>query len=79
MNHLNNLNDLNDLDDLTKAYNYDIFVGAKIERWLNFEASPLIGVPAPDFPLTTLAGQTVNLSKIWRQAPYTIIEFGSLT
>ncbi len=73
------MNDLNDLKNLTDAYNYDIFIDDKIEPWLNFEASPPIGTPAPDFPLTTLDGQTVHLSKIWRQAPYTIIEFGSLT
>ncbi len=61
------------------VYNYTNFVEAQFEPWLNFEASPPLGRPAPDFPLTTLAGETVALSDIWRANRYTIIEFGSIT
>ena len=66
-------------DDLLAAYNYDIFIDEKFDRWSNFEASPPLGQPAPDFPLTTLDEETVQLSAIWRQTPYTVVEFGSLT
>ena len=65
--------------DLTQAYNYDSFVAEKIERWLNFSASPALGLPAPDFELQTLDAETTRLSIVWRSAAYTIIEFGSLT
>ena len=65
--------------DLTQAYNYDSFVAEKIERWLNFAASPALGVPAPDFELQTLDAGATRLSAVWRSAAYTIIEFGSLT
>lgn len=65
--------------DLTDAYNYDSFVAEKIERWLNFTASPALGVPAPDFELQSLDGPVTRLSAVWRSAAYTIIEFGSLT
>lgn len=62
------------------AYNYDVFIGEKVEPWLNFDESPPLGEPAPDFPLTKLEdGQLVHLKEIWRKAAYTIIEFGSLT
>jgi hypothetical protein len=66
-------------DAILAAYNYDTFVGEKVEPWLNFEESPPLGQPAPDFPVTTLDGQVVQLSEVWRKAAYTIVEFGSLT
>ena len=66
-------------EELIRAYNYDSFVEEKFERWLRFDESPPLGQPAPDFPLTTLDGETVHLSDVWRRAAYTIIEFGSLT
>ncbi len=65
--------------DLTQAYNYDSFVAEKVGRWLNFAASPLLGVPAPDFELQALEAGETRLSAVWRSATYTIIEFGSLT
>ncbi len=65
--------------DLTQAYNYDSFVAEKVGRWLNFTASPALGVPAPDFVLQTLDGGVTRLSTVWRSATYTIVEFGSLT
>ncbi len=65
--------------DLTPAYNYDSFVAENIGRWLNFAASPALGVPAPDFELQSLDGPVTRLSAVWRAATYTIIEFGSLT
>lgn len=61
------------------AYNYDEFVDEKFERWMRFDESPPLGEPAPDFPLTTLDGETIHLSDVWRSAAYTIVEFGSLT
>ncbi len=61
------------------AYNYDSFVGEQIEPWLNFEASPPVGQPALDFSLTSLNGEVIQLSEVWRKATYTIAEFGSLT
>ncbi len=61
------------------TYNYDVFIGEKIEPWLRFEKSPPLGEAAPDFPLTGLDGQVVHLADVWRKAPYTIVEFGSLT
>ncbi len=61
------------------AYNYDEFIGEKVERWFRFDEAPNAGTEAPDFPLTTLDGDTVTLKQIWRKSPYTIMEFGSMT
>lgn len=66
-------------NNLVTAYNYDVFIDEKFERWMRFDESPTLGEPAPDFPLPALDGQTVRLSEIWKKAPYTIVEFGSLT
>ena len=66
-------------DDLMTRYNYDEFIDHKFERWMQFEASPKIGQPAPDFPLTSLEGETVQLASLWRESAYTIVEFGSFT
>ena len=60
-------------------YNYTRFIEEQFEPWLNFEASPKLGHPAPDFTLTTLEGEQAALSSIWRQHRYTLIEFGSIT
>ncbi len=65
--------------DLLSRYNYDAFVPANFEPWLNFEASPPLGQPAPDFPLWKLDGSETHLSKIWSGHTYTIVEFGSFT
>ncbi len=61
------------------AYNYDEFVEEKFGRWMRFDESPPLGEPAPDFPLTSLAGETVQLSDVWRDAAWSIVEFGSFT
>jgi hypothetical protein len=37
--------------DLTSRYNYDEFTPDNVLPWLNFGASPPLGIPAPDFPL----------------------------
>lgn len=66
-------------DNLVTAYNYDVFIDHKFERWMRFDQSPALGEPAPDFPLTALGGQTLRLSEIWKKVSYTIVEFGSLT
>ena len=45
--------------DMITRYNYDEFVPQKVFHWLNFDNSPLLGQPAPDFPLWDLeAGET---------------------
>lgn len=65
--------------DLIARYNYDEFIPAKFEPWMNFAASPALGQPAPDFPLWHLDGSETRLSAIWSQHTYTLVEFGSFT
>lgn len=65
--------------DLLARYNYDEFVPAKFEPWLNFAESPPLGQPAPDFPLWDLEGRETRLSGVWSQHVYSIVEFGSFT
>lgn len=65
--------------DLPARYNYDEFTAEKVFPWLNFEAGPKLGQPAPDFPLWGLDGKQTTLSEIWSSCTYTIIEFGSFT
>ena len=62
-----------------QAYNYDTFVGEKIDPWLRLDKSPPLGLTAPNFSLTTLDGRGIRLSEVWRKTTYTIVEFGSLT
>ena len=64
---------------LTDRYNYDSFVPEKFSQWMNFEDSPPVGAPAPDFPLWGLDGTQTRLSEIWSAHAYTIVEFGSFT
>ncbi|MCL4267735.1 MAG: hypothetical protein KJ069_31500 [Anaerolineae bacterium] len=65
--------------DLLTAYNYDEFMPAKVLPWLNFDNSPPLGEPAPDFPLWQLDGAATTLGEIWRQNQLTVVEFGSFT
>jgi len=65
--------------ELLARYNYDEFVTVKFEPWLNFEASPPLGHPAPDFPLWRLDGSETPFSEVWSHHTYTIVEFGSFT
>jgi hypothetical protein len=65
--------------DLLSRYNYAEFIPAKFQPWLNFESSPSLGQPAPDFPLWHLDGNETRLSTIWSAHTYTIVEFGSFT
>lgn len=65
--------------DLLARYNYDEFIPEKFEPWLNFSASPLLGRPAPDFPLWDLEGAETRLSTLWSAHVYTVVEFGSFT
>jgi hypothetical protein len=65
--------------DLLTRYNYAAFVPAAFEPWLNFAASPPLGVRAPDFPLWPLEGGATSLRALWSAHPYTIVEFGSFT
>ncbi len=64
---------------LVAPYNYDRFVPANFEPWMNFEKSPPLGQPAPDFPLWDLYARETRLSAVWSQYAYTIVEFGSFT
>lgn len=66
-------------NDLKLNYNYDSFVPEKFEPWMNFENSPLLGQPAPDFPLWDLDEEETNLSFVWSSHDLTIVEFGSFT
>lgn len=66
-------------DPITQQYNYDAFVPEKFERWMRFAESPVLGQPAPDFPLWTLEGKETRLSEIVSGHTYTIVEFGSFT
>lgn len=65
--------------DLLVRYNYDEFVPAKFEPWMNFDSSPKLGEPAPDFPLWHLDGSETRLSEVLSRHVYTIVEFGSFT
>ncbi len=65
--------------DLFARYNYDAFVPAKFEPWMNFADSPILGEPAPDFPLWPLDGRETRLSAVWASHAYTVVEFGSFT
>lgn len=64
---------------LIEQYNYDEFVREKFEPWLNFDDSPPVGVPAPNFPLWKLDKRKTSLSDVWTKNDLTIIEFGSFT
>ena len=64
---------------LIESYNYDEFVPAKFEKWLNFENSPRLGEKPPDFPLWELGGSQTQLSDILKRSLFTVVEFGSFT
>ncbi|MCF6278518.1 MAG: hypothetical protein L3J16_07215 [Anaerolineales bacterium] len=66
-------------DHLLRLYNYDEFVPEKFERWLNFESSPPLGQPAPDFLLWQLDESETRLSDVWSAHALTVVEFGSFT
>jgi len=68
-----------DKNDLISRYNYDNFIPVNFEPWMQFENSPAVGEPAPDFPLWDLTENETSLSEIWAQNAYTIVEFGSFT
>jgi hypothetical protein len=65
--------------ELLTRYNYDEFIPAKFEPWLNFSASPPLGSPALDFPLWHLDGRETRLAASWSHHTYTVVEFGSFT
>ena len=65
--------------ELLLQYNYDEFVPEKFTRWMNFESSPTIGKPAPDFPVWNLDQSETRLSDIWSEHTLTVVEFGSFT
>lgn len=65
--------------DLLSRYNYSSFVPENFMPWMNFEASPPLGEPAPDFPLWHLDGVETSLGEVLRAHLYTVVEFGSFT
>ena len=67
------------MSDLLSRYNYDEFVPAKFEPWMNFANSPALGQQPPDFPLWGLDRQQTSLNQVVAQFSYTIVEFGSFT
>lgn len=65
---------------LIERYNYDTFVRANFEPWMQWEQSPAAGSDAPDFPLWQLSDKSeTSLSALWREHKYLIVEFGSFT
>ncbi len=66
-------------ESLLERYNYADFIPAKVDRWLNFAASPPLGEAAPDFPLWDLEGRPTRLSELWARHRLLIVEFGSFT
>lgn len=69
---------MNSPDPVT-IYNYDEFTSEKVLPWLNFDNSPPLGKPAPDFPLWHPDGTATTLGEIWQQNRLTVVEFGSFT
>jgi hypothetical protein len=65
--------------DLISRYNYDEFIPAKFEPWMNFDSSPALGISAPDFSLWDLEQKETSLRQIISQNLYTVVEFGSFT
>jgi len=67
------------MNDLISRYNYDAFIPENFEQWMQFDNSPKLGEPAPDFPLSHLDGTESRLSDIWSANAFTVVEFGSYT
>jgi len=65
--------------NLVARYNYNKFIPANFEQWMNFDSSPVLGQPAPDFSLWDLEEKETTLYHILSQNLYTIVEFGSFT
>lgn len=65
--------------DLISRYNYDEFIPAKFEPWMNFDLSPVLGKPAPNKPLWDLEQKETSLRQIISKNLYTVVEFGSFT
>ncbi|MCP4168787.1 MAG: hypothetical protein GY759_23220 [Chloroflexi bacterium] len=66
-------------NDLLHRYNYNEFTAENVLPWMNFDNSPPLDSPGPDFPLWQLDGTATRLSAIWKAHSYTIVEFGSFT
>jgi len=63
----------------TDRYNYPEFIPKYFEPLLNFDNSPKLGRPGPDFPLTILDGAETTLHETCQEHELTVIEFGSFT
>ncbi len=67
-------------DNVLKNYNYDKFIPENFEPLMRFDKSPILGTPAPDFPLWNLADrQQTSLKELWSNNLYLVVEFGSFT
>ncbi len=65
---------------LIEQYNYPIFAREYFELWMQFDESPVLGQPAPVFPLWKLENrQETSLKAIWSAHHLTVVEFGSFT
>jgi hypothetical protein len=65
--------------ELLEQYNYNEFVPAKFEPWMQFDQSPALGHLIPDFPLWDLDEKETSLKEILSNHLYTVVEFGSFT
>lgn len=66
--------------DFLKKYNYDKFIPENFEPLMRFDHSPVLGTPAPDFPLWNLDNrEQVSLKQLWSNHLYLVVEFGSFT
>lgn len=65
--------------DIIERYNYDSFTSDNFMPWMRFDKSPVLGEPAPDFPLSTLEEKETSLSEVWGANVFTVVEFGSFT
>ena len=61
------------------SYNYPEFTRERVLPMLQFPHSPVLGSKAPDFPLWQLDGTETQLSAVWSEHLYTVVEFGSFT
>jgi len=63
-----------------RHYNYDTFVREHFRPQARFDVSPVLGRPAPDFPLWRLDDRSeTSLKQAWQGSSYVVVEFGSYT
>ena len=65
--------------ELVQPYNYAVFSEETVYPLMQFESSPRLGVPAPDYPLWDLDEQETTLGSLWKSHLFTVVVFGSFT